>query len=36
MTGRGLTDEVDYAARHDVIEVVPKFENGRLRPVRVA
>ena len=36
MTGRGLTDEVAYAARSDIIDVVPKFENGRLRPVRPA
>ena len=36
MQGRGLTDEVDYAARNDIFDVVPKFENGRLRPVRPA
>jgi 2-phosphosulfolactate phosphatase len=36
MTGRGLTHEVDYAAGHDITDVVPKFENGRLQPVRVA
>jgi 2-phosphosulfolactate phosphatase len=36
MMGRGLADEVDYAARHDVFDSVPKFEAGRLRPVAVA
>ena len=36
MQGRGLADEVDYAARSDVFDVVPKFEDGRLRPVELA
>jgi 2-phosphosulfolactate phosphatase len=36
MQGRGLADEVDYAARNDLFDVVPKFEEGRLRPVAVA
>jgi 2-phosphosulfolactate phosphatase len=36
MQGRGLTDEVDYAAQNDVFDVVPKFEEGRLRPVKPA
>jgi len=31
MLGRGLSDEVDYSARNDVLDVVPKFEDGRLR-----
>ena len=33
MEGHGLTDEVDYAAQSDIFDVVPKFEDGRLRPV---
>jgi 2-phosphosulfolactate phosphatase len=33
MQGRGLAEEVDYAAQNDVFDVVPKFEEGRLRPV---
>jgi 2-phosphosulfolactate phosphatase len=36
MQGRGLSDEVDYAAQSDVFDVVPKFEDGRLRPARAA
>src|SRR5262249_23980379 len=36
MIGRGLADEVDYAARHDLFDVVPKFEAGRLRQVALA
>jgi 2-phosphosulfolactate phosphatase len=36
MRGRGLTDEVDYSAQIDLFDVVPKFENGRLRPVGAA
>lgn len=31
MRERGLADEVDYAAQSDVFDVVPKFEDGRLR-----
>jgi 2-phosphosulfolactate phosphatase len=33
MRERGLADEVDYSARYDVFDVVPRFENGRLRPL---
>ena len=33
MRERGLADEVDYAARNDLFDVVPKFEDGRLRAV---
>jgi len=36
MRERGLADEVDYAARTDIFDVVPKFEGGRLRPVATA
>jgi 2-phosphosulfolactate phosphatase len=36
MRERGLADEVDYSARYDVFDVVPKFENGRLRPLAPA
>ena len=31
MEARGLADEVDYAARSDRFDVVPKFEDDRLR-----
>ena len=33
MRERGLADEVDYSARNDIFDVVPKFEDGRLRAV---
>ena len=33
MRERGLADEVDYSARSDIFDVVPKFEDGRLRAV---
>jgi 2-phosphosulfolactate phosphatase len=36
MLERGLADEVDYAARDGVFDVVPKFEGGRLRRVTAA
>jgi len=31
MQAWGLTDEVDYAAQHDLFDVVPRFDEGRLR-----
>jgi 2-phosphosulfolactate phosphatase len=36
MRGRGLEDEVDYAALYDKYDVVPKFQDGRLRGVGLA
>jgi 2-phosphosulfolactate phosphatase len=34
MHERGWVEEVDYAAQSDVFDVVPKFADGRLRPVK--
>ncbi len=36
MRERGLADEVDYSARCDEFDVVPRFEDGRLRSLAPA
>jgi phosphosulfolactate phosphohydrolase-like enzyme len=36
MAERGWTHEVDYSAQCDLFDIVPKFENGRLRPVAIS
>jgi phosphosulfolactate phosphohydrolase-like enzyme len=36
MQERGLTEEVKFAARLSVMDVVPKLIDGRLTPVAVA